>query len=80
MMKIVELNVVASRPPEWRPTATPTACANLCINNNVHLFVIMFFVSFCVLNVKKDIHALIKILILLRNNFLWIRTFLLMPM
>ena len=27
MMKIVATNVVASRPPERRPTATPTACA-----------------------------------------------------
>ena len=27
MMKIVATNVVASRPPEWRPTATPTARA-----------------------------------------------------
>ena len=29
MMKIVATNVVASRPPERRPTATPTARANL---------------------------------------------------
>ena len=28
MMKIVATNVVASRPPERRPTATPTAHAN----------------------------------------------------
>ena len=28
MMKIVPTNVVASRPPERRPTATPTALAN----------------------------------------------------
>ena len=28
-MKIVATNVVASRPPERRPTATPTARANL---------------------------------------------------
>ena len=27
MMKIVATNVVASQPPERRPTATPTACA-----------------------------------------------------
>ena len=29
MMKIVATNVVASQPPERRPTATPTARANL---------------------------------------------------
>ena len=28
MMKIVATNVVSSRPPERRPTATPTARAN----------------------------------------------------
>ena len=33
MMKIVAPNVVASRPPEWRPTGTSTACANNSIHN-----------------------------------------------
>ena len=48
------------------------------MDTNVHLFVTMvFFVLFCVPNVKKTIHASIKISIVLRNNFLWIGTFLL---
>ena len=29
MMKIVATNIVASRPPERRPTAMPTACAKM---------------------------------------------------
>ena len=33
-MKIVATNVVASRPPERRPTATPTARANIYNYNN----------------------------------------------
>ena len=44
-------------------------CSFVCYN--------VFFVLFCVPNVKKTIHAPIKILILLRNNFLWIRIFIL---
>ena len=40
MMKIVATNVVASRPPERRPTATATALTNI-----VHVF----FIPLCVI-------------------------------
>ena len=36
-----------------------------------------FFIILCAKCKKKTIHASIKILILLRNNFLWIRIFIL---
>ena len=28
MMEIMASNVIASQPPEWRPTATPISCTN----------------------------------------------------
>ena len=37
MMKIVATNVVASQPPERRPTATPTARAKRNRNESIHL-------------------------------------------
>ena len=61
MMKIVATNVVASQPPERRPTATPTARAN-CVQ-----FGIIFFYSSSGLNpIKKVLNM---------NNFVIFKVF-----
>ena len=36
MTFLVATNVVASRPPERRPTGTPSACANIKIDDNFY--------------------------------------------